>query len=60
MFIGSLESARAKCKLAQFLSDFSSTDELQNTKNEENCKFKNKNYQSKRIASPPTLKTTGS
>lgn len=32
MFTGSLESARAKCKLAQYLSDLSNTEELNITK----------------------------
>ena len=60
MFIGSLESAHAKCKLAQYLSDLSATEELHLTKSDENCISKNKNYKSKRISSPPTLKSTGS
>jgi len=51
--IGSLESARAKCKLAQYLSDLSATEDIHITKSKEN-------RESKRIASPPMLKTTGS
>ncbi|KAF0760369.1 Uncharacterized protein FWK35_00011029 [Aphis craccivora] len=56
----SLESARAKCKLAQYLSDLSATEELHLTKSNENCVSKNKNYKSKRISSTSTLKSTGS
>lgn len=60
MFIGSLESARAKCKLAQYLTDLSTAEELHTTKSEENRVSKIKNYRPKRIACPPMLKTTGS
>jgi len=60
MFIGSLESARAKCKLAQYSTDLSTAEELHTTKSEENRVSKTKNYRSKRIANPPMLKTTGS
>jgi len=52
MFIGCLEAARAKCKLAQYITDLSTAEELHTTKSEENRVSITKNYRSKRIVNP--------
>lgn len=54
-----MDSARAKSKVAQYVSDLSTNEDIQIVKNEETLLSKKKNYQYKRIASPPTLKMSG-